>query len=188
MNKQPELTEATREAFATAFCELAIRHPGERLTIRQITERAGYNRTTFYRYFCDVYMLRDYLEDRVIGSLIEKLQGKIAGDRMDDAFFHTFASLCNEKRDVLLVLLSNDNIAHLIGKTEKKIMPLCAEIYSVDGCDRRLEYVMKIYYAGAFSALASWLHSPGSIPEAEMLDVVRSLFEGWFIPEIRKLS
>ena len=49
MKKQPEITDATRESFVNAFFQLAKAKSINRITIREITTLAGYNRTTFYR-------------------------------------------------------------------------------------------------------------------------------------------
>ncbi|MCD8390233.1 MAG: TetR/AcrR family transcriptional regulator, partial [Firmicutes bacterium] len=63
MKKQPEVTDLTRESLVTAFFQLAEIKNINQITIREITNRAGYNRTTFYRYFEDVYALIEYAED-----------------------------------------------------------------------------------------------------------------------------
>ena len=59
MRKQPEVTERTRAALREAFWELYAGDgttpglPVERISVRAITDRAGFNRATFYLYFHD---------------------------------------------------------------------------------------------------------------------------------------
>ena len=62
MNNQPEMTDATREAIVMAFCSAAREKPIERVTVKEIARLAGYNRTTFYRYFADCSMVLEYME------------------------------------------------------------------------------------------------------------------------------
>ena len=42
MNKQPEMTDATREAIVMAFCSAAREKPIERVTVKEIARLAGY--------------------------------------------------------------------------------------------------------------------------------------------------
>lgn len=45
----------TRENLIEAFWELYKDKPIEKITVKEITNRAGYNRGTFYAYFKDTY-------------------------------------------------------------------------------------------------------------------------------------
>ena len=48
MNKQPEITAQTKQNFVDAFWELYKKYSIEKITVKQITDKAGYNRATFY--------------------------------------------------------------------------------------------------------------------------------------------
>ena len=50
MKKQPQVTEQTRANLREAFWNLYAERPIERISVREITDRAGYNRATFYLY------------------------------------------------------------------------------------------------------------------------------------------
>lgn len=54
VNKQPEVTELTKTKLRRAFWSLYEHEPIEKISIKQITDIAGYNRGTFYLYFKDV--------------------------------------------------------------------------------------------------------------------------------------
>ena len=49
--------------LAESFKELACQYPIEKITIREITDRAGVIRTTFYNHFQDKYELLEFLTD-----------------------------------------------------------------------------------------------------------------------------
>ena len=72
MRKQPQVTEQTRSNLRQAFWELYAEKPVEKISVREITDRAGYNRATFYLYYHDVYELLDEIESMVLGN-IERL-------------------------------------------------------------------------------------------------------------------
>ena len=52
-----------------AFFELLEKKPFEKITIKDITDKAMINRGTFYLHYCDKYDLLDNLEDQVIDDV-----------------------------------------------------------------------------------------------------------------------
>lgn len=57
MKKQPQITEQTKACLREAFWTLYTKKPIEKISIKEITDLAGYNRGTFYLYYKDVYDL-----------------------------------------------------------------------------------------------------------------------------------
>lgn len=66
MKKQPEITDQTRKNIITAFCQLYEHKPIEKIYVKDVIAKAGYNRSTFYEYFSDIYELLSYIENDVI--------------------------------------------------------------------------------------------------------------------------
>ena len=80
MRKQPQVTEQTRANLTQAFWELYRDRPIEKITVREIAERAGYNRATFYLYFRDVYDLFDQLESEILEQVRMLVQKRLLLD------------------------------------------------------------------------------------------------------------
>jgi hypothetical protein len=59
-------TEVTRSNLMEAFWELYKEKPLAKITVREITDRAGYNRGTFYAYFSDVYEIQKVFKNSLI--------------------------------------------------------------------------------------------------------------------------
>jgi AcrR family transcriptional regulator len=76
VNKQPEITERTRKSFTDTFCELYSQKPIEKITVQEITNKSGYNRSTFYQYFTDIYELLSYIENEVLSYLKAALKNE----------------------------------------------------------------------------------------------------------------
>lgn len=72
MNKQPEITAATRQRIADAFWALYEKSPVSQIRIKEIASGAGINRCTFYQYFTDIYDILRQEEERIIREIIEK--------------------------------------------------------------------------------------------------------------------
>ena len=69
MNRQTQVTDQTRTNLREAFWELYAEKSIEKITVREITDRAGYNRATFYLYYRDVYDVLEQVEDTVVGGI-----------------------------------------------------------------------------------------------------------------------
>ena len=71
MKKNPEVVTKTKQnlidAFWTLYCEKRI----EKITVKEITQKAGYNRGTFYEYFIDVYDVLEQIETSIIPNINE---------------------------------------------------------------------------------------------------------------------
>ena len=69
MKKREEITAQTKQNIMDAFWSLYCEKRIEKITVRDITNEAGYNRGTFYEYFSDVYNVLEQIENTLIPSL-----------------------------------------------------------------------------------------------------------------------
>jgi AcrR family transcriptional regulator len=66
VKKQPEITARTRENLMEAFWEFYRVKRIDKITVKEITTKAGYNRSTFYAYFSDVDDVLKQIEDSLL--------------------------------------------------------------------------------------------------------------------------
>lgn len=98
MKKQPEITGQTRKNIIRAFCRLYEEKPIEKISVKDVIALAGYNRSTFYVYFSDIYALLEYIENDVIDYIKNGFDSKTKS-QID--LLNLFAA----KEDYLKVLL-----------------------------------------------------------------------------------
>lgn len=67
--KWTQRQERTRRHFYEAFVELIKKHGFQALTVKDIVERAGYNRSTFYVHFQDKFELAENLLEQMLNGL-----------------------------------------------------------------------------------------------------------------------
>lgn len=106
MRRQPEITDQTRRNLLGAFWSLYAEKRIDRITVKEITARAGYNRGTFYEYFNDVHGCLECLEDQVLPELDELPPIPDAGSPTPD-FIESFTRLYREKLAYYDVLLGD---------------------------------------------------------------------------------
>ncbi len=76
MKKQPEVTEQTKKNLKDAFCRLYTKMPIEKISINKIATAAGYNRSTFYLYYNDIYDIRSAVEQDILDSIRENIEAE----------------------------------------------------------------------------------------------------------------
>ena len=63
----------TKTAIHNTFLELRSKKPLEKITIKELCEKAQINKSTFYSHYKDIYDLSDQLETDVVASVIEAI-------------------------------------------------------------------------------------------------------------------
>lgn len=88
MRKQPEVTDATRKAIMDAFWAVYQTTPIDKISVKHITDAAHVHRSTFYRYFTDIYQVLNELEKEVMEEIAETLRTKVQPKQMTDLVSH----------------------------------------------------------------------------------------------------
>ncbi|MBQ8781689.1 MAG: TetR/AcrR family transcriptional regulator [Oscillospiraceae bacterium] len=63
----------TQRSIYNAFIELRSKKPLERITIKELCEKAQINKSTFYVYYSDIYDLSEQIENEIITSVIKSI-------------------------------------------------------------------------------------------------------------------
>lgn len=94
MNRQPEITAQTKKEITQAFWQIYCRKPINKITVREIVTLAGYNHSTFYAHFLDVYDVLEQLENKLLPdlnspqaqNLIEKSDIRLSVEHCSDIY------------------------------------------------------------------------------------------------------
>ncbi|GGI13722.1 TetR family transcriptional regulator [Galliscardovia ingluviei] len=89
MNKQPQVTERTKAVLCKAFWSLYATQTLDAISVRLITDIAGYNRGTFYLYYRDVHDMLQQIEE----SLLNKLDTLVASLTQHHEHYNMTAAL-----------------------------------------------------------------------------------------------
>lgn len=108
MNKQPKIQERTKQNLTQAFWSFYKEKPIDKITIKEITTRAGYNRSTFYLYYNDIYEIREQLENHVLKELSERLNKLPSNLKIESDMLESITSLYIENGEYLYHLLNSD--------------------------------------------------------------------------------
>ena len=159
MKKQPERTEETRSNYITAFFQLMEEKPIEKITISEISAIAGYNRSTFYQYFNDVYDLLAYVEDDLLAYINEMVITQIGKENTDEFFVEMFEKLHSEKAGLLKALLANQNYNAFPYKLKQIMIPIFAKRLGLSPDSEESIFKLDFYLSGIISVFSRWLSS-----------------------------
>lgn len=166
MKKQPEVTEQTRKNIIAAFCRLYETHPIEQIHVKDVIAAAGYNRSTFYEYFTDIYALLTYLEDDVINHIKSEANTKT----------HTPKDLLNllsDKEEYLKVLLGSFGHVRFQERLKKELIPEQTMMESVEPLQ---SYLSEFHITVSLSMYQLWLKRDKDISLEELTTLIHVLY------------
>ncbi len=176
MKKQPQITEQTRANLREAFWELYATRPIERIPVREICERAGYNRATFYLYYHDVYEVLAEVEDTVLLGINTLVEGLLArGETLDfSQHMGLIFQMAADWRCYTEVLLGQNGDPAFVEKLKEELRPLVDQFVlpasNLDEQARRV--VSEFYLSGILAAVRAWLAEKDPMPIDELIRIV----------------
>ena len=101
MKKQPERTALTRGTLINAFIKLSEKKPVNKISVSEICNVAGYNRSTFYQYFNDTHHLLSCIEDDLLLYIKDNVISQIGESHPEHLFIDIFVKVNSEIISVL---------------------------------------------------------------------------------------
>ena len=177
-NKQPAVTEQTKTNLRRAFWQLYEQKPIQKITVKQITDLAGYNRGTFYLYFKDVYDLLEDIEDKVlevIGGIMRDLlapdgplgdAGQLRGAPGFQAAMTPLAQAVQTYGSYARVLLSDRGDPAFKARFKEIVWPPLKSTLPLKRahCPKEERVTKEYCMAGLIAAICAWLDEEDSLP------------------------
>lgn len=174
MRKQPQVTEQTRANLTHAFWQLYLEKPIEKITVREITDRAGYNRATFYLYYHDVYDLFEQLENEILEQIRLLVQERLLSEEQLDFSHHMgfIVELAQRFNGYMPRLIAGD--PSFEERLKDIIAPLLDRFIIRDaGLSACEQDVLRAYYlSGVLGAINAWMGAQDSMPISRLIELI----------------
>ncbi|NMD37917.1 MAG: TetR/AcrR family transcriptional regulator [Christensenellaceae bacterium] len=145
--KESRIKNQTKHNFMQAFLDLYLENSKQKISVKSITEKAGYNRGTFYNYFNDVEDLRTAIENELIPDEkdFELIRDLIKNDPKK-SLDHMF-TLLKAKSDALLYMINKEGNMELFNKILNNIKPQLKKTISPDKSlsEKEIDFILEIY-------------------------------------------
>lgn len=174
MAKNKDISLQTRQnlidAFWAFYCEKRI----EKITVREVAAKAGYNRSTFYEYFTDVYDVLDQIEESLLPN-IEDLPPLLPTLAETPVPIDSFIKLYSSSSKYYTVLLGDNGDPAFAGKIKNGIKAkLLAQLET--GENRlEIEYSLEYMLSAMIGILTYWFKNNENIPKENLISLVYEL-------------
>lgn len=168
----------TKSQIKTALRQLLKQKPITKIRIHEITELAQINRTTFYRYYLDIYdlyyqVLDDYIVifQEQLTILLQKIiqHKKISAEDLPLDFF-------KENQEIIKFILQDPTILIKIKAENKKFMK---QLFSIPEEDQTIDYILEHLISGQLGFFSFWIQNGMTPPMEDLFPLMKEiLFSG----------
>jgi AcrR family transcriptional regulator len=186
MKKQPELTAHTKdnlmEAFWQIYCEKGIK----KSTVKAITVKAGYNRSTFYEYFTDVYDILEQIEN----SLMPGLEGlppiSLTGNSVSSLPIDMFIGMYEKNRKYYIVLLGDNGDSSFQSKIKRSVKEMLKKKLLAQGItdNYELDFTLEFMLSAMIGVLSYWFRLDTIPPRDKLIKLMYDLMDNAVIRNI----
>jgi len=187
MKKRPEATALTRENIMQAFWSLYCQKKIDHISIKEITDKAGYHRSTFYEYFVDIYDLLNQLEDEVLARMrAEVLQSLSIPSNSN--LVQILADRYEAQGEYLRVLLGENGNPHFAKKVKAEMGVALTRRFGLPENDSHTAYIMEFGLSAIISTITHWYQNSKDLPFNELVVLIRSMLLDGVFPMLQKYS
>lgn len=186
MNRNENKYFRTAEKMNVAFLEILEKKDFAYITVKELCERAGVHRSTFYLHYETLedllsetveYMnrqFRDYMRQRGV-----ELAGSIGEHPLEELYFITpeylrpYLCYVKENRRLLYVAIRNSKVLRLEESYDRMFRSIFVPIlarYRVPEADR--EYLMSFYIHGLSAIITQWLKDECKDPVEHVMQII----------------
>jgi len=161
MSQESQRVIETKERIRDAFFDLYAVKKIERISIKEITEKAQLNRGTFYVYYKDIYDLLEKTEDELLDELIVKIKDivtLILREEDIDPFLPPleFYQRYSKFLRVLLGVNGDPNFIHKIKTLIKKTLRELFQKEKIPNVEN-MEYVIEYISSAQIGIISYWM-------------------------------
>jgi AcrR family transcriptional regulator len=183
--KQPEITMMTKQIIKDSFWELYKEKKIENITVKDITQKAGFNRSTFYAYFTDVYDILEQIEEDLMPG-IEHIPPMDASREHSVEFLENIISIYEKNSTYYSVLLSENGDPRFALKMKKvfKSMMMEAVKNRVNISSEEMDYALEFLVGATLSIVKHWFDQDKNIPIHQLIPLMYKLMDNRFVQEL----
>lgn len=170
----------TKMVLKNSLIEILDEKPIEKVTVKEICDRADINRGTFYSHYSDQYDLYNNVIDELLAGIFERMGNFIDEDLSPEDIHESITSVYDYIKEnyKLVKILLNGRIEYNI---EKRIRDVVKKIYldKISSVDPELVNTAYSFVAsGILGLIKYWINSGMRNSSSEMADFSRTLTVG----------
>lgn len=155
-------TRITKLLIRKAFMELLCRKPIQSISIKELCDRAGVSRGTFYAHYADIYDLLHQIEDDMVAEISSALEPLMQSADSDSPVILStrIFEILKDNSDLCTVTLSDYGDKQFAIRLINMGREKCIDLYHNHFRDvpaKQIEYYYAFVSGGVISLLRRWL-------------------------------
>ena len=177
MKKQPELTAQTKQNLMEAFWQLYCKEGIEKVSVKEITAKAGYNRSTFYEYFTDVYDVLEQIENSLLPGPQDLPPLKLENSSATPLPIDTFINIYEKNRKYFVVLLGENGDPSFQSKLKRSVKDMLKNKLVTEGIgdNFELDFTLEYILSAMIGVLSYWFSLDTIPPRDRLLELMYEL-------------
>lgn len=174
VKKESSIAEMARKNLIEAFFLIYENKSLRKISIREITDAAGYHRSTFYRYFSDEYELLERAVDELATSIAQQSDARMTGSERENSRMF-FASLYNQNDKNLRLLMRHDEETGFSSVLKQKVREVMEENFVFSENEKENYYILEYKICGSIDTLVRYFKNDMDMPSEEFVDILMRL-------------
>lgn len=168
-----------------SFWELYSQKSIEKITIREITEKAGIYRSTFYVYFPNVYAVLEEIEDEIMTSYESFIQHVPEIETISEGMelimeFHT------SNASHLAILLGPNGDSAFLHRIKKRIYSVLQNLFHIKTEDMEIDLFIELATSYVITILTYWNDHREEYTISEIIEKGSNFIQHGFVPFLQK--
>ena len=174
----------TRDSIINAFLELRAKKPIEKITVKELCEKAGINKSTFYSHFQDIYALSEYLEEKVAGEVLSQVEHPETLLTEPDVFVREVFYAYMAQGSLIRILFSGRRYNQLLVRIDQSIKELLFELRPEYRDNVKVNILCTMTICGNFYTFEKCRH----FGEEKVIEIVIAMSRKWIelLPEMEE--
>ncbi len=186
MLKNPEDRRArrTRRLLKESLLELMEQKHFSEIFVRDVTDNADMNRTTFYLHYTDTTQLLQSMEEDLLAEaqvLVDAHIQETVADGTLRPVFEPILDFVVEHREVCTILFENNEVSQFAEHLQQLIHRNGTEVIRAwfqPMDDQQLSYLLRFITYGLIGLIREWFQKNMDLPKEELLVTAEFLVDG----------
>lgn len=169
----------TRKLLKESLFTLLEKKPIDKITVKELTETADVNRSTFYYYYKDVDDMIINIQNEVFKSFEEEVFSSSANLETVDGLIEyscRFFTFCKNNVEICRFVLNNDPKNTLSKKIRQTIFKNTTDTKKLFASDDPRRYLTTFAVSAVWSVIVDWMYDGMSVSPREMAIFVSNAY------------
>jgi len=171
-----------QKTFWQIYCSKRI----EKITVKEITARAGYNRSTFYEYFTDVYDILEQIENSLLLSQEDLPPLSLINIPITSLPIDMFIKMYEKNRKYYIVLLGDNGDSSFQSKIKRSVKEMLNKMLLAQGIvdNYELDFTLEFILSAMIGVLSYWFKLDTIPPKDKLIKLMYELMDNGVIHKL----